>query len=501
VDFKKAFDSVYRNALWFKLFKMGLDGKILVMFKAMYAVVKSCVKCCNDFSDFFDISIGLRQGQNNSPAMYALFLNDLELFLQSNIDSGISIFDICIMVLMIADDLVMVGHSIEDLQRSLNQLFEYCNKWGLGVNTMKTKIVVFRKMGRTLNDEKWFYNNEVIEIVDDFNYLGVTLNYTGSFVLNNQYLYGKALKAMHVLYQHLKSIYLSPCSSTKLFDAFVGSILNYAAPIWGFTKSKDLERIHLKFCKMILGIPQNSCNDAVYGELGRYPLYVKRYVQIIKYWLHIVNSDNIILKYVYRFLLEKCNLGVNNWAKRVKSLLDQFGFSDVWINSHNTNPKAFICLFKQRVIDCFQQKWQRDVENNNVLNTLYVHLKPSFGEEPYLKKVNSKYSRKFITKIRVSAHNLRIHSGRFGRDRVPREERKCQYCNTQDIEDEFHFILKCKKYDDIRKKYIKPFYWKSPNMIKFIELLKSQNKKDLVNLGKYLKEAKENVKFNNRICL
>ena len=29
VDLKKAFDSVYRNALWFKLLKMGLDGKIL----------------------------------------------------------------------------------------------------------------------------------------------------------------------------------------------------------------------------------------------------------------------------------------------------------------------------------------------------------------------------------------------------------------------------------------------------------------------------------------
>ena len=80
VDFKKAFDSVYTNALWFKLFKMGLDGKILVMFKAMYAVVKSCIKHCNSFSDFFNISVGLRQGQNNSPALFALFLEDLSYF-------------------------------------------------------------------------------------------------------------------------------------------------------------------------------------------------------------------------------------------------------------------------------------------------------------------------------------------------------------------------------------------------------------------------------------
>ena len=74
IDLKKAFDSVYRKALWFKLFRMGFDGKILVMFRSMYAVVKSCVKHCNSLSDLLNISVGLRQGQNNSPALFALFL-------------------------------------------------------------------------------------------------------------------------------------------------------------------------------------------------------------------------------------------------------------------------------------------------------------------------------------------------------------------------------------------------------------------------------------------
>ena len=90
IDLQKAFDSVYRNALWFKLFNMGIDGKILQTFRAMYAVVKSCVKSCNKYSDFFEISIGLRQGLNNSPALFALFLEDLELFLQDTNTSGLT---------------------------------------------------------------------------------------------------------------------------------------------------------------------------------------------------------------------------------------------------------------------------------------------------------------------------------------------------------------------------------------------------------------------------
>jgi hypothetical protein len=119
-----------------------------------------------------------------------------------------------------------------------------------------------------------------LEIVDDFNYLGVVLNYTGSFVLHNQYTIGEALKAMNVLICNINKYEIFPSVSLQLFDAFDGSIINYACPAWGFTKSKDIERLHLTFCKLILGVNIRSYIAAIYGELGRYPLYVKRYVHI-----------------------------------------------------------------------------------------------------------------------------------------------------------------------------------------------------------------------------
>ena len=39
IDLTKAFDSIYRNALWYKLFKIGFDGKILKIFQAMYCIL------------------------------------------------------------------------------------------------------------------------------------------------------------------------------------------------------------------------------------------------------------------------------------------------------------------------------------------------------------------------------------------------------------------------------------------------------------------------------
>ena len=69
--------------------------------------------------------------------------------------------------------------------------------------------------------------------------------------------------------------------SLELFDPFMGSILNYGCSVWGFSKSKEQERIHLRFCKRILGVKLTCSNAAIYGELGRVPFYINRYVQII----------------------------------------------------------------------------------------------------------------------------------------------------------------------------------------------------------------------------
>ena len=138
----------------------------------------------------------------------------------------------------------------------------------------------FRKWGRLRQNETWTYDRQIIETVDNFNYLGAVINYTGSFTLNQEHLVGKALKAMNTLLYKCKMYDLKPKILCQLFDAFVGSILKYASEIWGFTKSKDIERINLKFCKRMLQVRLNSCNASVYGELGRYPLYIYRLILV-----------------------------------------------------------------------------------------------------------------------------------------------------------------------------------------------------------------------------
>ena len=81
VDYKKAFDTVWRSALWHKMTKSGITGKLHNVIVNMYNNIKSCVGLDGKLSDYFVSYTGVRQGENLSPFLFSLFVNDLEQFL------------------------------------------------------------------------------------------------------------------------------------------------------------------------------------------------------------------------------------------------------------------------------------------------------------------------------------------------------------------------------------------------------------------------------------
>ena len=487
VDFRKAFDSVYLNGLWFKLFKLGINGKMLRILKDMYNQVKACVRACNSYSDFFECAIGLKQGEVISPLLFSLFVDDLELFLQGDPNCGLNLDDITFILMLFADDMVILGNSIADLQHGLDLLHIYCSKWGLQVNTEKTKVLVFRKRGRLKENEVWTYNGIHLEVVNDFNYLGTVFNYTGTFALNQEMLIGKGLRAMNCLLSNTRGYHLSPKVMCQLFDAFVGSILSLTSEVWGFGNCKSIERIHLKFCKTILKVRSSTCSLGVYGDLGRYPLYIQRYVRIIKFWCRIVSSDNILVSYLYNNMVEACGKGAKNWASNVKTLLDTYGFSYAWCNPGLINLKTFHLLFKERVIDVFKQSWVNDINRSSSL-MLYKDFKGELVYERYLDILPYKL-RIGISQLRLAAHQLRIVTGRYSQNRVDRALRLCTLCNGSHIEDEYHLVAICPAYNQLREKYIRPYYYKRPSVYKFTLLMRSTNTKIVKNLAKFVSEA------------
>ena len=88
-----------------------------------------------------------------------------------------------------------------------------------------------------------------------------------------------------------------------------------------------------------------------YGELGRFPLAVNRHLKIIKY--------------LYRYQYEKCELEhANNWASKVKEMLNNLGFNYAWINQNVHITFIFFKLCNQRLKDQYVTNWNTSMSSS-----------------------------------------------------------------------------------------------------------------------------------------
>ncbi len=121
IDFKKAFDVVYRNGIWYKLMQYGASTKTVNMLRKIYESVKSCVRVNSEYTDFFESHMGLKQGEPLSPLLFLFFINDMENYISSDNIDAVNIEELKIYLLLFADDTVLFSYTKEGLQLLLDK--------------------------------------------------------------------------------------------------------------------------------------------------------------------------------------------------------------------------------------------------------------------------------------------------------------------------------------------------------------------------------------------
>ena len=111
-------------------------------------------------------------------------------------------------------------------------------------------------------------------------------------------------------------------------------------------------------------------------------------------------------------------------------------------------------------------------------------------QESYLLNVNIWKYRSGIAKLRCSAHTLRIEKGRHVNELVA--DRVCKLCTKNDnfiLEDEYHFILCCPAFVDLRTTYLPELAVAQPSYNAFIELFKDDDATNQRNMAQYIFHA------------
>ena len=159
--FEKAFDTVWRDGLWYKLLMCNIKGKMYNVILNPYNNIKSRIVYNDSVSNCFPCLSGVKQGEHLNSFQFALYLNDLDTFLTSKNAQGVKSIsedfendlqiDVKLFTILYADDTVLLAESVAELHSELNYFYEYCEKWNLKVNTNKSKVMVFSKGRSPIN--------------------------------------------------------------------------------------------------------------------------------------------------------------------------------------------------------------------------------------------------------------------------------------------------------------------------------------------------------------
>jgi hypothetical protein len=491
IDFKQAFDTVWRSGLWSKLLKYNINGKCLNIIKNLYSNIKSRIQTKEGSSPFFPCLNGVRQGENLSPLLFSIYLNDLEHFLSEKTANGV-ICDIeheniglyfKLFVILYADDTVLIGNNSEDLQQNLNYFEEYCDKWKLTVNVSKTKIMIFGL--RNHHNQQFTFKNQILEIVKEYKYLGLFLSNTKSYVIAKKHIADQANKAMFSLLRKIRDLNLQYDLQIDLFNKTVKPILLYGCELWGYSNLDIIERIQLKFLKLIFKLKRSTPSHMIYAETGVKPLKIEIQGRMISYWTKLCDPTSEKLSncmYIIIHGLQEQRKLKSKWLSYIKNSISQIGFGYIWENQKIFNRKWFPLAFKQSINDQYLQNWNQ-ISYTSTSSTNYRIFKTEFKQNKYYTLLPNYYARIF-TAFRTRNHHLPIEIGRW--NSTPLNERHCSHCTNTEIADEFHYLFNCIHFQEQRKQLIRNYYYINPNTLKFYQLFNSENKTQLVKLCKFI---------------
>lgn len=127
------------------------------------------IKLPKGLTETFRSNMGVKHGYVMSPTLFNFYISDIPDILDDPDCDPILFHKLKVACLMFADDIVLLSKTAECLQNCLNKLQKYCEKWMLTINTKKTQVLVSNKQGWCLDNFKFIFNNEPLQVASQYN--------------------------------------------------------------------------------------------------------------------------------------------------------------------------------------------------------------------------------------------------------------------------------------------------------------------------------------------
>jgi len=438
-------------------------------------------------SPCFQATVGLKQGCPASPTLFGMYIDDFEEAVLAAAQRGerlelpsLAGSNSVVPPLLYADDMALLATSAAGLRRQLALLQQYCQQWGLTVNTVKTKLMLLSgertpaQAQQVAAAAQLSFGGQPLEAVTSFKYLGIIFHAStclaGAAAPARTQL---ARAAMHSCRARCAELGIQAADvQLRLFGAMVDSVLSYGAEVWGVqlaakavshggSGGSKAEQLQVGYLRQLLGVRQCTPTAVVLAEAGEQPLWLRWLRRAAKLYNKIVAMDPSSL--VHQALAASIHLAAGShvlarqsWAAQLAAPLAAIGMA---VSLADLSPISL-----QEVHDRglqFQAARLVAAAAKDGASRLrhYVdgvgggRITPGSLEQmqPYLDEVRLRQHRQALAQLRTGSHWGAEETGRWRRQ--PREQRTCPHCASGAVEDVSHIVFYCPLYSALRARF------------------------------------------------
>ena len=456
---QKAFDRVNRDLLWHRMLQLGIKGRFLNACRSLYDGYKCAVRVQGQVSDLFEVGLGVKQGCKLSPALFATYIDSLTNEISEN-NLGTKYGQETIGMLLYADDIVLIADDEEELQRELDILSQWCQKWQLSLNTDKSQILVFRNKNIPQPDINFTCGQSILSFTDTYKYLGLCLNYNLDWEYTVKQIAASASRALGLISAKSQRFgWMDNNSFTKLYNSCVRPILEYGSELWGHRTYRTINAVYNKACRVMLSVQRQAPSLALTSETGWTHPQVRQNMNRSRLWSRLIKFP--AQRMAHRIFVRCNDLAENgrlNWCKRVRCLYNDINRWD--FHSIETCLRLDHHYIVKTVLNACQEKYQQewwqsvndDSNRQNGGNKLrhYRLFKMTLEPEKYIYAYLNRQYRRALALFRIGIAPIAIETGRYVKNQyIPPCERICPLCNRE-TEDEEHVLIRCPLHHNIR---------------------------------------------------
>lgn len=338
-----------------------------------------------------------------------------------------------------------------------------------------------------------------MQVSDSFRYLGVWLHSTKGLSVARDALKAAGQRAMWAMLGKLKHLEMRDLYlKTHMFDTLVKPVLSYGCEVWGPDALQDvssadgmlknsLQEVQTLFMRQLGKLRKSTSRQVMLKELSWAPLSAHWCKMVVSYWNQLTQLSTGQMRVVFHDCVRMGCLHNVGWADQFLRMLRQLRLgmkADQVVQEVKAAIEAGDVDLKLPVIEwdsiaaAWSATWEKDWEavanippcqcEDGITLATYKHwmaappvLNPITGLE-----VEDKWYRpgmpEYVAythlvapadlinfmRFRCGSHKLAIATGRW--DKCPRDQRICQKCTTDEVEDEYHFIFRCPAYESLR---------------------------------------------------